>query len=313
MFQVFHVVPFPPRIFVSREEQKVLEPVEQPNGDLLSPILLPGPPLSMYRSDMSTPRKTTDNPRKPYGSVMDLPSFRELSRGFKGVDLLTRFIARDQWAELQQRYKEFQQLAQTVDDFYERLGPRNWIFHELMNVGRIESILRETETAEGAEAALIEMYQDTETTGWWLLQLSRHEALRARMGQIDRAREHYDAGQFSSCAFHLIAVMDGFVNDFEADKRRGLAARDADEMFAWDSVVGHHHGLTHVMQTFTASTKKRQDEEVSELHRHGIMHGSITKFDNPVVATKAWNMLFAVVDWADARQQEKAPKPATPT
>ena len=55
MFQVFHVVPFTPRIFVSREEQKVLEPVEQPNGDLLSPILLPGPPLSMYRSDMSTP------------------------------------------------------------------------------------------------------------------------------------------------------------------------------------------------------------------------------------------------------------------
>lgn len=267
----------------------------------------------MYRSNMSTPRKASDNPREPYGSVMDLPSFRELARGFQGADLLTRVVARDQRAKIQQRYMEFQRLAQTVDDFYERLGPRNWIFHELMNVERIEKILRETETAEEAEAALIKMYQDTEATGWWLLRLPRHEALRARMAQIERAREHYNAGQFSSCAFHLIAVMDGFVNDFEADKRRGLAARDADEMFAWDSVVGHHQGLTHVMKTFTASVKKRRDEEVFDLYRHGIMHGSMTNFDNPVVATKAWNMLFALVDWANARQQEDAPKPAKPT
>ena len=94
--------------------------------------------------------------------------------------------------------------------------------------------------------------------------------------------------------------MDGFVNDFEPAVRRGLAARHPDDMTAWDSIVGHHLGLTHVMKTFTKSIKKRVDEEVFEVYRHGIMHGTVVNFDNVVVATKAWNLLYAVADWARA-------------
>ena len=29
-------------------------------------------------------------------------------------------------------------LTRVVDDFYERLGPRNWIFHDMLSVDRIE-------------------------------------------------------------------------------------------------------------------------------------------------------------------------------
>ncbi len=106
--------------------------------------------------------------------------------------------------------------------------------------------------------------------------------------------------------------MDGFVNDFESDRRQGLASREPDAMTAWDSVVGHHLGLTNALKAYDKTIKKRVDEEVYELHRHGIVHGTITRFDNVVVATKAWNMLFAVVDWATATkkaQQPEAPKP----
>ena len=46
------------------------------------------------------------------------------------------------------------------------------------------------------------------------------------------------------------------------------------------------------------------------MHRHGIVHGAITRFDNAVVATKAWNMLFAVVDWATATKKVRQPEPA---
>ena len=59
--------------------------------------------------------------------------------------------------------------------------------------------------------------------------------------------------------------------------------------------------------------KKRVDEEVYELHRHGIVHGSITRFDNVVVATKAWNMLFAVVDWSEATTKSRQPEEPEPT
>jgi len=148
---------------------------------------------------------------------------------------------------------------------------------------------------------------------FWIMRLRNTDGLRERFHQIKRAKEHYDADQFDSCALQLIAVMDGFVNDFEPKVRKGLTSRDPDDMTAWDSVVGHHMGLTHALKSFTKTIKKRVDDEVFELHRNGIMHGSVVRFDNVVVATKAWNMLFAVVDWATATiksQRPVEPKPS---
>lgn len=93
-----------------------------------------------------------------------------------------------------------------------------------------------------------------------------------------------------------------------------LAARDAEKMVAWDSVTGHHLGLTNALTPFLKTIKKRVDDEVFELHRQGIVHGSVTDFNNAVVATKAWNLLFAVVDWSIAtakkvKDDEKRPEP----
>jgi hypothetical protein len=36
----------------------------------------------------------------------------------------------------------------------------------------------------------------------------------------------------------------------------------------------------------------------------------VVSFDNDVVATKAWNYLFAVADWATSRQKQKVPAQA---
>lgn len=85
-------------------------------------------------------------------------------------------------------------------------------------------------------------------------------------------------------------------------------------MVAWDSVTGHHLGLTNALTPFLNTIKKRVDDEVFELHRQGIVHGSVTDFNNAVVATKAWNLLFAVVDWSIAtakkvKDDEKRPEP----
>ncbi|MHB1344025.1 MAG: hypothetical protein ACYCX3_06665 [Thermoleophilia bacterium] len=202
-------------------------------------------------------------------------------------------------------------LARVVDDFYARLGPRNWIFHDRLSVDAVEAILAETSNAEEAEQRLIRLYQDGETTKRWIMRFTTQEGLRERLNQIERAKEHYDASQFDSCVLHLIAVMDGFVNDFEPTIRKGLASREPNDMTAWDSVVGHHMGLTHAMRAFHQDIKKRVDDEVFEVYRHGIMHGTVVRFDNVIVATKAWNMLFAVADWGIATQ--KAAVPATPS
>ncbi len=192
---------------------------------------------------------------------------------------------------------------------------RHWVFNDSMNVREIDAILEETSSAEEAEHRLIELYRDPEATKWHLLRLRSVAGLRVRHHLLVRAREDYDAGRFDACTLLLISVMDGFVNDFEAGKRQGLAARDADEMVAWDSVAGHHLGLTNALEPFLKTIKKRIDEDVYEVHRHGIVHGSVVNFNNVVVATKAWNLLFAVVDWSVATTKKAAEdaKPAPPT
>ena len=231
----------------------------------------------------------------------------------KGGKLLTRVIARDKRKDLLDIENGLSRITQVVDDFYERLGPRNWIFHDNLPLDEIDTLLGETSDPEAAESRLIDLYRDRKKTKWWMTGLRSHDGLRVRCHQIERAHEHYRAGHFNSCTLQLIAVMDGFVNDFEPAARTGLSARDPEDMAAWDSVVGHHNGLTHVMKTFTKTIKKRIDEEVYDVYRHGIMHGSVVNFDNVIVATKAWNLLYSVADWAKATEKAATPKDRQPT
>ncbi len=236
-----------------------------------------------------------------------------MDRQIQGAKLLTLFIARDQRSRLFQIEREMNHLVSVVDRFYDRLGPRNWVFHGSLNVSSVEAILEQTPNSQEAEQKFIELYRDEESLAFWTRWTTSVDGLRERSHQIERAREHYFADHFDSAALHLIAVMDGFVNDFEPDRRRGLASRDPASMVAWDSVVGHHLGLTNALKAYNKTIKKRVDEEVYELHRHGIVHGTITRFDNVVVATKAWNMLFAVADWATATREARQPEAPIPT
>ena len=224
---------------------------------------------------MATPSKRT---LSPYGSARDLPSYQEMDRQIQGGKLLTRFIARNQRSEFLEIERQLNHVVAVVDRFYDRLGSLNWIFHELLPLSNIEAILDQTTTPEEAEQKLIEIYRETDKLAFWTLWLYGVEGLRERSRQIERAREHYFADQFDSATLHLIAVMDGFVNDFEPDRRRGLVSRDPDDMTAWDSVIGHHLGLTNALKAYHKTVKKRVDEEVYELHCHGIVHGAITQF-----------------------------------
>lgn len=256
---------------------------------------------------MSTPPPVSGKPQ-PYGSAKDLPTYRELSAKI-------RFLSRipDQRAEIEQTRQDLDRLVTVVDAFYDRLGRRNWIFHESLSIDKVDAILTRTTTAVEAENRFIELYRNPDTMFWWITRLTARPGLTQRRHQILRAHDHYLADQFDSCAMQLIAVMDGFVNDFEPDERKGLSARAPEDMTAWDSVVGHHLGLNHAMKAFSRTIKRRIEEEIFEVHRHGIMHGSIVNFDNIVVATKAWNMLFAVADWARATTQAGQAPPPTPT
>ncbi len=250
-------------------------------------------------------------PPDPYQSARDLPTVVELLKQLKGFKTLTRFIARDQRASILAIERQLEDLVKTVDEFYELLGSRHWIFHDNLNSEVVKGLL--TMPAEKAEQELIAQYRNSETLGFMIQRLWRFPEMQARRRVIERALEDYEAERFDSTVLLLLTVMDGFVNDVETNPRRGLHTRSDDEMSAWDSVVGHHLGLSRAHRTFTKTISKTSDEEVHDLYRNGIMHGMLTNFNNVVVATKAWNRLFAVADWALSREKQAIEPDPTPS
>jgi hypothetical protein len=225
----------------------------------------------------------------------------------EGGKLLTRFIARDQRAKLVKLEQQVRGHIAVIDRFYAVLGPRNWIVHDDLPMPLLEAIAGMAE--DDAERRLIGYYQDREN----LVRLTRrlsHPELRARSPLIERATTEFLAGRYNTCVLLLLSVMDGFVNDVDASRRRGLHARDPDEMVAWDSVVGHHMGLAHAHASFTKTFKKTSTDEVRELYRHGIVHGMLVNYNNEYIGAKAWNRLCAVRDWATSMTKAaEAPKP----
>lgn len=242
-----------------------------------------------------------------YQSVRDLPSFREAEQALAFLRLIP-----SQRAEAKAIKQQMQKLRETVEAFYNLLGEKHWIFHDRLSLTAVETILAEApRDADRAEAMLIDHYRDGQQLAIMLLPLRQLPAMRPRLPLVEKAREDYLAGRYYACVHVLLSVMDGFVNEFDS-VRRGLHAREPEELHAWDSVVGHHRGLAHAHKTFTKGRSVTQVEPVYELYRNGIVHGSILNYDNVIVATKAWNRLFAVADWAFARGKEQQHKAAPP-
>lgn len=243
----------------------------------------------------------------PYASALDLPSIRTLLTQIQAFKLLTRFVARDKRRDATRLEDEVRDLARGVDRFYEVLGRRNWIYHDALSPEKVRELLKLS--TDEAELDLIACYQERQTLRLWIVRLGRFPAMQARMPLIEQAESDFHEGRYSAVTQLLLSVMDGFVNDIDQGNRRGLHARDAREMAAWDCVVGHHMGLTRAHSTFIESFRKTSIAEVRELYRHGIVHGMLVNYNNVFVAAKAWNRLFAVADWADSLLKRGEPMP----
>lgn len=250
-------------------------------------------------------------PPDPYRSARDLPSVAEMLDQIQSFKLLSRIFGPDQRSAIVELEEKVNALVENIDGFYALLGSRNWIYHENLNTEVVAAFLGKP--ADDAEEDLIAYYREPDTLDRVVRHLWRFPQMQARRDLILRAREDYDAERFDSATMLLLAVMDGFVNDVEGAQRRGLHARSDDEMAAWDSVVGHHQGLSHAHRTFTKTFRKTSEDEVFELYRNGIVHGMLPNFSNVIVATKAWNRLAAVADWAKSREKQAEPKEPEPT
>jgi len=246
----------------------------------------------------------------PYGSAGDLPSILEMREQLRGFKALSLFVGRQQRSQIAELETQLNKSVRIVDDFYALLGPRHWVFPDNLSVDDIEGLL--SSDAEDAERQFIALYSP-ERLRQLIQRLNRHPEMQIRLDLVRLALIDFTAERYYATVLVLLAVMDGFVNDIDRGHRRGLHARTSTEMVAWDSVTGHHMGLAHAHTMFTSGSTKTTTTELTELRRNGIVHGSELNFNNIVVATKAWNQLFAVADWATSLRRQAVPTPPKPT
>lgn len=242
----------------------------------------------------------------------DLPSVIEARQMLLGMRLLGWVGGREVRAQARELKASLDEITGVVDHFYSKLGDRGWIFHDDLNLSAMSEI-SSSPNPEIAEQRLIAYYMSGDHLQWSLRRLGHHAAMRPRLALAQLALHDYQERRFYSCVLVLLSVLDGFVNDFEPARRRGLHARESEEMSAWDKAAGHHRGLANAIRTFNQRVSKLDSSEQFELRRHGLVHGMLPNFDNPIIATKAWNLLFAVSDWADGEVARLTPKEDEPT
>lgn len=247
-----------------------------------------------------------------YRSAMDMPSFVKLKKQADGFKVLGILLPKNDRDTIRDLAAEMEQLAADVDGFYARLGPRHWIFHDRLPTSVVREEILPAATVDDAESALCAVYEDGDRMKFMVMSMMRFPEMRAREKLIELAQHDFDEQRYYAVVLVLLTLMDGFVNDVQS-KHKGLHARDAEELQSWDTAVGHHMGLTSTHASFRKSYSKRVDTEVVDLARNGILHGNITNYDNRIVACKAWNRLFAVVDWASSLEKAAIPEEPDPT
>lgn len=249
----------------------------------------------------------TPVPDDGYPSARDLPTFLEFDEKLRAMKALAALMPSLR-SEVRNLEGSLREITDSVDGFYRVLAGRDWVYHDQLNIAAMRAPI-EANNAEDLESLLVALYSDPDQLSRLLNQLRFQPNMPERMPLVELAREDHLAGRYYSVTLTLLAVMDGFVNEIEK-ARRGLSSRDAVDIKPWNSVVGHHGGLKAAHRSFTKTFKATSTEEIFTLHRNGIVHGTLTEFNNVVVAAKAWNRLLAVNDWA--RSLTEASKPPAP-
>lgn len=239
------------------------------------------------------------------GSIENLPSVRKLRSEVAGLDFLGMLAGNTEAREMtKQLNAELDRIVDVVDKFYQILGDRNWVFFDALNLERMNDVVSKP-SPDDAERELISYLKEKETLKWMITRLNRFPDMRPRLTLLRNAEKDYLEGRYYSSVLVTVSAMDGFVNDVFRGERRGLHAREADEMYVEDCIAAVWEGLPSVQKAFTKSVHKRIDEPVFDVYRHVLMHGMATDFDNEVIASKAWCMLFAIGDWAEARKKSQ--------
>ncbi len=250
----------------------------------------------------------TDNGRSIKEQIQGLSSVIGLKQKTKALRIANLFVrSKEVERQVKAIEDELTRITGIVERFYKTLGKRHWVFSDALSLDRVDKIVKKG-SPEESEAALIGYLKEPGTLSGPINRLNRFPDMRPRLDLLRKAEADYQQGRYYSAVLVVVSVMDGFVNDFNKTERRGLHARAPREMASNDCAATVFAGLPSVQEVFTKSAYKRNDEPLFEVERHALMHGMATNYNNEVIASKAWCMLFAIADWAKSNEEPHSEK-----
>lgn len=235
--------------------------------------------------------------------IENMPSVVELRQQIRGLSIVSSLLgSKETKQEAKKIEEELNETLKIVEKFYSILGKRNWVFSDALNLIRVKEIL-ELDNADKVEKALIAYLKEPGVLKMQINRLNSFPDMRPRLSLLRKAEIDYREGRYYSSTLVVVTVMDGFVNDANKASRTGLHALKPEELASEDCVATVFTGLPSVQRIFTKTARKRIDTPLYEVQRHALMHGMATDFDNDVISSKAWCMLFAIADWKKSQEE----------
>lgn len=107
-----------------------------------------------------------------------------------------------------------------------------------------------------------------------ITRMNRFSDMRPRIPLLEKAEQDYLQGRYYSSILVTATVMDGFVDDaFRSDGRKGLHARESEELHVGDCVATVWDGLPSVQKAFMKLIRARMDEPVCAVYRNHARDG----------------------------------------
>ena len=245
--------------------------------------------------------------------IMNLPSVVELKQQVRALSTVSSILRNKETKEEMRKIKaKLDETLEIVERFYSILGKRNWVFSDALNLDRMKTIL-ENDNADEAEKALISYFKEPGMLETQINRLHCFPDMRPRLPLLRKAEIDYREGRFYSSTLVVVTIMDGFVNDANKASRTGLHALKPEELASEDCVATVLAGLPSVQRIFTKTARRRIDTPLYEVQRHALVHGMATDFDNDIIASKAWCMLFAIADWKKSKEKVAVPEKDKPS
>lgn len=202
--------------------------------------------------------------------------------------------------ELKEQFAQVEQMQADQAAFAARFGPRGWTIFDRLSVDAVRAAVLEKDD-DAADRGLTAYHLDPDTLQFlgYRFKISRFDAWQEL---YERAVERVKADDFLSAVPLVLIVIDGICTT-KTQKHPFSGGADAP---VFDTETTGAGGLPSGLAILGATRRRLDTSPIDSPYRHGIVHGLNPNFGSALVAAKAFNLLQALVDYFDKREDELA-------